>query len=179
MKSALFLDRDGVIIVEKHYLKDWKEVELIAGVGEALRRAQEAGFLLFIVSNQSGIGRGLITPFESDQCFKRTLYMLEQYGVHISGVYVAPGHPDQPSIGRKPSPHFVLQALREHNVDPNGSYFIGDRLGDLQCGINAGLKASILVLTGYGTKNLQECQTAMPHVGVCKDLPAAVDLIIA
>jgi D-glycero-D-manno-heptose 1,7-bisphosphate phosphatase len=178
MKPALFLDRDGVIIVEKHYLKDWKEVELIQGVGDALRRAQEAGFALFIVSNQSGIGRGLITPLESDQCFKRTLYLLENYGVHISGVYVAPEHPDQPSVGRKPSPHFVLQAIREFNIDPDESHFIGDRLGDLQCGKNAGLKSSILVLTGYGQKNLAECQREMPEAVVCKDLPAAVTTIL-
>jgi D-glycero-D-manno-heptose 1,7-bisphosphate phosphatase len=178
MNKALFLDRDGVIIVDKHYLKDWNQVELIPGAGDALKRAKDAGYSLFIVSNQSGIGRGKITPYESDMCFKRTLFLLEQHGVVINAVYVAPEHPDQPSIGRKPSPHFVLEALRDFNIDPKKSYFIGDRLSDLECGKNAGLLASILVLTGDGEKNREEVRAAMPESGQAADLADAVEMIL-
>lgn len=176
--KALFLDRDGVIIVDKHYLKDWKEVELIPGSGAALKRAQDLGFTLFIVSNQSGIGRGKITPYESDMCFKRTLFLLEQHGVTISAVYVAPEHPDLPSVGRKPSPHFVLEALRDFNIDPKRSYFIGDRRSDLECGKNAGLRASILVMTGDGESNREECAAALPECWQVADLAAAVEMIL-
>jgi D-glycero-D-manno-heptose 1,7-bisphosphate phosphatase len=178
MNKALFLDRDGVIIVDKHYLKDWNQVELIPGAGESLKRAQDAGYKLFIVSNQSGIGRGKITPYESDMCFKRTLFLLEQHGVSISAVYVAPEAPDRPSIGRKPSPHFVLQALREFNVDPKQSFFIGDRLSDLECGKNAGLLGNILVLTGEGEANREKVREAMPESGQADDLADAVEMII-
>jgi D-glycero-D-manno-heptose 1,7-bisphosphate phosphatase len=178
VKPALFLDRDGVIIVEKHYLKDWKEVELLPGVGPALKKARTAGYDLFIVSNQSGIGRGLITPEQSDECFARTLDLLAQQGVDIVETYVAPEHPDHPSIGRKPSPHFVNEAITQFSLDRDASYFIGDRLSDLQCGKNAKLKGSILVLTGYGQKNHAECVAALPETIVCADLAAAVDMIL-
>jgi D-glycero-D-manno-heptose 1,7-bisphosphate phosphatase len=178
MKPALFLDRDGVIIIDKDYLKDWQEVQLIDGVGPALRCAQDAGFLLFIVSNQSGIGRGKITMAESDMCFKRTLFLLEQFGVKITEVYVAPEHPDEPSIGRKPSPHFVLEAIKKYDVDPSKSYFIGDRLSDLQCGKRANLASSILVMTGYGRQNKENCVAEMPECGIANDLAAAVHAIL-
>jgi D-glycero-D-manno-heptose 1,7-bisphosphate phosphatase len=178
MKPALFLDRDGVIIVEKHYLKDWKEVELLPGVGTALKRAQDAGFELFIVSNQSGIGRGMILESESAMCFERTNYLLEQCGVKIAETYVAPEHPDQPSIGRKPSPHFVNQAIEKYLIDRSRSYFIGDRLSDIECGKNAQLKGSILVLTGYGQKNHDECVRAVPETIVHADLRTAVAYIL-
>lgn len=178
MRPALFLDRDGVIIVEKHYLKDWKEVELLPGVGPALKKAMNAGFLLFIVSNQSGIGRGLITPQESLQCFDRTLHLLNQHDVQIAEIYVAPEHPDEPSVGRKPSPYFVEQAIEKFHVERSESYFIGDRLADLQCGKNAKLKGSILVMTGYGQKNHAECVREMPEAMVAISLKEAVDMIL-
>jgi D-glycero-D-manno-heptose 1,7-bisphosphate phosphatase len=176
--KALFLDRDGVIIVDKHYLKEWNEVELIPGSGNALKRAQDAGFVLFIVSNQSGIGRGKITPYESDMCFKRTLFLLEEHGVQIKKVYVAPEHPDLPSVGRKPSPHFVLEAIREFGINPDQSYFIGDRRSDLECGRNAGLLDSILVMTGEGQSSSVECGLDMPECKQVADLAAAVDMIL-
>jgi D-glycero-D-manno-heptose 1,7-bisphosphate phosphatase len=165
LMKALFLDRDGVIIVDKHYLKDWNEVELIPGAGEALKRAQDLGFVLFIVSNQSGIGRGKITIAESNACFLRTIELLAQHGVEIppGKVYVAPEHPDEPSIGRKPSPHFVLEAIRDYGIDPKRSHFIGDRRSDLECGINAGLASSILVMTGEGAANSDECAADLPQ----------------
>ncbi len=178
MKPALFLDRDGVIIVEKHYLKDWKEVELLPGVGTALKRAQDAGFELFIVSNQSGIGRGLILESESEMCFERTRYLLEQHGVKIKEIFVAPEHPDEPSIGRKPSPHFVNLAASKYDIDKSKSYFIGDRLSDLLCGKNANLRASILVMTGYGQKNLAECAREMPEALTAVSLGEAVAMIL-
>jgi D-glycero-D-manno-heptose 1,7-bisphosphate phosphatase len=177
VNKAIFLDRDGVLILEKHYLKDVNEVELIPGVGPALKRAQDAGYFLFIVSNQSGIGRGLITPEEAKLCFDRTLELLAKDGVTIKHVYCAPEHPDAPSIGRKPSPFFVGKACFDYDINPAHSFFIGDRLSDLQCAIYSGTWP-YLVLTGYGEKNQLECQAKIPALVTCKSLVEAVKDIL-
>lgn len=178
-KKALFLDRDGVIIEDKHYVNDPKNVKLIANVGDALFRAQRAGYLLFIVSNQGGVGKGIITMEQCIACFDETRKQLAGYKVFIKETYFAPEAPDDPNpIGRKPLPYFVNEACEKYDIDKTRSYFIGDRLSDLECGFNAGLGDSILVRTGYGAKNEAECVKKFPHLLVVNDLDSAVDVIL-
>lgn len=146
--KAVFLDRDGTLIVDVGYLSDPDKVELLPGVHEALLRLQAAGYLLFIVTNQSGIGRGLYSEEDMHRVNARLFELLPD--VHFQEVYFAPEAPDRPSIGRKPSPAFLLQAAQKYNIDLSNSFMIGDKLSDIQCGINAGVKKSILVRTGNG-----------------------------
>ena len=152
MTRAIFLDRDGTLIEEKDYLSDPGEVVVIPGTHEALRGLQEAGFKLFIVTNQSGIGRGYYTEEDMHRVNTRLLQELARHGIRIERIYFSPEAPEQPSPGRKPSPRFLFDARDEFGVDLAQSYMIGDKLIDLECGWNAGVKQSILVRTGYGAK---------------------------
>jgi D-glycero-D-manno-heptose 1,7-bisphosphate phosphatase len=172
MNRAVFLDRDGTIIEDKDYLSDPDEVVLFSGAAAALKRLQDAGFKLFIVSNQSGVGRGYFTMADVECVNRRLMQLLAKRGVRIEKIYVAPEAPERPSRGRKPSPQFLFDARDEFGVDLAQSYMIGDKLTDLECGWNAGVKQSILVRTGYGAK-------VIPKGGeIVNDLPAAAQWIL-
>src|SRR5437899_9832827 len=152
MNRAVFLDRDGTIIEEKEYLRDPDQVALFPGAKEALKRLQDAGFKLFIVSNQSGVGRGYFTMADVNRVNERLVELLARGGVRFEKIYIAPEAPEQPSRGRKPSPQFLFDARDEFGIDLSQSYMVGDKLIDLECGWNAGVKGSILVRTGHGAK---------------------------
>jgi D-glycero-D-manno-heptose 1,7-bisphosphate phosphatase len=151
-RKAVFLDRDGTLNVEREYLSDPALLELLPGTGPALRRLSDAGYLLFIVTNQSGIGRGYFTEAAMHAVNARLCQELAREGVQFARIYFAPEHPDQPSRGRKPSPQFLFDARDEFGLDLSASYIVGDKLIDLECGWNAGLRRSILVRTGYGAE---------------------------
>jgi len=150
MQRAVFLDRDGTIIVEKNYLHRPEEVEIFPGTGAALKKLVDAGFRLFMVTNQSGIGRGYFTQADAERVNVRVGEELMRDGVRFEKIYIAPEAPDQPSRGRKPSPQFLFDARDEFNLNLAESFMVGDKLIDLECGWNAGVKKSILVRTGYG-----------------------------
>lgn len=179
MKRAVFLDRDGTIIVEKNYLSDPDQVEVFPGAAPALKRLLDAGFDLFIITNQSGIGRGYFTVADMERVHERMLAELDREGVRIQKIYFAPEAPSAPSRGRKPSPQFLFDAKDEFGIDLAQSFIIGDKLIDLECGWNAGIGMPLLVRTGYGaeheTKLLRETRKAI----VKDDLPAAVEWILA
>jgi len=178
VKRAVFLDRDGTINVDKEYLSDPAKLELIPGTGPALRRLMDAGFLLIIVTNQSGIGRGLYTLADMEAVNLRLRLDLAKDGVRFEKIYAAPEHPDQPSRGRKPKPQFLFDARDEFLVDLAQSYMIGDKLIDLQCGWNAGVKKSILVRTGYGAETAQQSKDKLGPAVVTDTLVEAVDWIL-
>src|SRR5437867_8775911 len=150
MNQAIFLDRDGTIMEEKHFLHRPEEVVIFPGAAAALKRLGSAGFKLFIVSNQSGVGRGYFTLADVEKVNEHILEQFARDGVGFEKIYVAPETPDAPSRGRKPSPQFLFDARDEFGIDLAESYMIGDRLIDLECGWNAGVKKCILVRTGYG-----------------------------
>jgi histidinol-phosphate phosphatase family protein len=178
-RRAVFLDRDGTINQEKHYLKDPSELEVFPQAGPALRRLQEAGYLLFIVTNQSGIGRGYFTTADMERVHARLAEILAVDGVRIERIYFAPEAPDQPSRGRKPSPQFLFDARDEHRVDLSQSFLIGDKLIDLQCAWNAGMHKAILVRTGYGADVEKNLGADMARTVVTDDLAGAADWILA
>jgi len=167
-KRAVFLDRDGTINVDRNYLSDPAQLELIPGVGPALRRLMDAGFLLFIVTNQSGIGRGYYTLANMHAVNERLCAELAKDGVRFEKIFFAPESPEEPSRGRKPSPQFLFDARDEFGLDLAQSYMIGDKLIDLDCGWNAGVKKSILVRTGYGAE-VEKKNAAMVAKGVVSD----------
>lgn len=178
MKRAVFLDRDGTLIEDKDYLHRPEDVVIFPGVVEALKRLQDAGFLLFIVTNQSGIGRGYFTMEDCENVHQHIEQKLGKAGVRLTKIYIAPEAPDRPSRGRKPSPKFLFDTRDEFGVDLPRSYMVGDKLIDLECGWNAKTRKSILVRTGYGAK----FATSDPEIGkravIVDDLPAAADWIL-
>ncbi|MHC1764058.1 MAG: D-glycero-alpha-D-manno-heptose-1,7-bisphosphate 7-phosphatase [Verrucomicrobiia bacterium] len=179
MKRAVFLDRDGTIIAERNYLSDPAQVEVFPGAGRALKQATDNGFLLFIVTNQSGIGRGYYTVDDMHRVNRRVLEVLARDQVRIEKVYFAPEAPDQPSRGRKPSPQFLFDARDEFSVDLARSYVIGDKLIDLECGWNAGVRMPLLVRTGYGAEMEKTLGADGRKAIVCDDLGEAVNWIIS
>lgn len=175
MTAAVFLDRDGTLIEERNYLSRPEDVSVFPGVGAALKRLQDLGFKLFIVSNQSGVGRGHFSLADVERVNQRLLNELD--GVRFEKIYIAPEVPDTPSRGRKPSPQFLVDASSEFGVDLRRSYFVGDKLLDLQTGWNAGVKKSILVRTGYGADLERQSPESLAAAVVVDDLCAAADWI--
>jgi D-glycero-D-manno-heptose 1,7-bisphosphate phosphatase len=179
MNRAVFLDRDGTLIAEKNYLRDVADVAIFPAVGPALKRLQDAGFKLFIVSNQSGVGRGFFTLADVEKIHQHLAAGFARDGVRFEKIYVAPEAPEAPSRGRKPSPQFLFDARDEFSLDLAQSYLIGDKLIDLECGWNAGVKKSILVRTGYGAELEQIAGGKLHAAMVVNDLPAAADWILS
>ena len=146
MKKALFLDRDGVINVEKEYLYKQEDFEFINGIIELCHHYQDLGYLIFIVTNQSGIAR----EFYSEEDFsKLTQWMLKEFekeGIHITKVYHCPHHPDISGACdcRKPKPGMLREAAEAFDVDLENSIMIGDKERDIEAGLNAGLRETYL-----------------------------------
>ena len=175
MSKALFLDRDGTIIVDKHYLADPAGVELIPGVRSALQRARELGYKLFLFTNQSGIGRGLYTLDDVLLVNARMETLLALASPLFTELCIAPEAPDQPSLYRKPSPRFIQEMIAAHHLDPAHCAMIGDRPSDAQAGLNAGIR-SIAICTGEHTAETWR-QHALPGVEIHDDLAAFVDTL--
>ena len=146
MQKALFLDRDGVVNVEKEYLYKIEDLEFIEGIFELCRHYQSLGYLIFIVTNQSGIAR----KYYSEEDFSTlTQWMIDAFkkeGVTITKVYHCPHHPKISGACscRKPEPGMLLQAAKEYNLDLSQSIMIGDKERDVEAGINAGLRENYL-----------------------------------
>lgn len=175
---AVFLDRDGTLNVDKHYLSDPEQLELIPGTGPALKRLQDAGFLLIIVTNQSGIGRGYYTEENMHAVNRRLITLLAPLGVRFTKIYYSPEAPEQPSVGRKPSPAFLFAARDDLAVDPARSFMVGDKVIDLECGWNAGVQQSILVRTGYGAEVEKKLGERAARAVVVDDVAAAAEWIL-
>jgi D-glycero-D-manno-heptose 1,7-bisphosphate phosphatase len=178
MNRAVFLDRDGTIIEEKNYLHRVEDVVVFPGTAAALGRLYRAGFKLFIVSNQSGVGRGYFTLADVEKVNEYMLKELGLQGARFEKVYIAPEPPDVPSRGRKPSPQFLWDARDEFGLDLAQSYMIGDKLIDLECGWNAGVKQSLLVRTGYGAEVERASAHRLGAAAVVDDLTAAAQRIL-
>src|SRR6059058_3108247 len=145
LSAAVFVDRDGTIIEDRDYCSDPNDVKIFPGAPEALRRLKSNGFKLIIITNQSGIGRGL---FRVEQYRAVEGEVLRQLGDGlIDASYFCPDVPGQHSSCRKPAPGMILQAAREHRIDLSRSFFIGDKEIDAECGRNAGVH-TIRVQTG-------------------------------
>lgn len=178
MNRAVFLDRDGTLIAEKNYLCKVEDVDVYQGAIPALKKLQDARFKLFIVSNQSGVGRGYFTLADVDRVNRHLSDLFARAGVRFEKIYIAPEAPDQPSRGRKPSPQFLFDARDEFGLDLSHSYVIGDKLIDLECGWNAGAKMSLLVRTGYGAELERTTPAKLSRAVVVNDLQAAAEWIL-
>ena len=147
MAKALFLDRDGTLIVDKNYLADPAGVELLPGVKGALQEARALGYRLFLFTNQSGIGRGLHSLDDALRCNARMEELLGLPAPLFDDICIAPEAPDQESRYRKPSPRFIVESITRHGLDATACWMVGDREADIQAGRNAGIRAAA-VCTG-------------------------------
>jgi D-glycero-D-manno-heptose 1,7-bisphosphate phosphatase len=168
MSKALFLDRDGTLILDKHYLSDPAGVELIPGVPEALRRARAIGYKLFVLTNQSGIARGLHTLEDVIRCNTRVEELLGLPRPVFDDICIAPEGPEGPQLYRKPSPRFILESIKRHALDPKQCWMVGDREADIETGHNANIRAAA-VCTGKHTAE-DWAALALPGVPIYRDL---------
>lgn len=151
MNKALFLDRDGVINIEKNYVYRIEDFEFIEGIFKLCHRYIDEGFLIFVITNQAGIAKGY---YSVDDFLKLTDWMIAEFqkqGIEIKKVYYCPHHPDLNAQCecRKPNPGMILQAANEFDLNLSQCVLIGDKESDLQAGLNAGLKLSNLHLISH------------------------------
>jgi D-glycero-D-manno-heptose 1,7-bisphosphate phosphatase len=137
---ALFCDRDGTLIRDAHYARLPADVELLPAVAEGLSAARRRGFRIVVVSNQSGVGRGLISRDQFEAVHRRFVELLGAAGVDLDGAYYCLHAPDDGCSCRKPEPGLVLQAARELSLDVGRSYLVGDKPSDLASGRAAGCR---------------------------------------
>ncbi len=179
-QKAVFLDRDGVINVDKGYVHKIEDFEFYPGVFEALKLLQEAGYRLLIVTNQSGIA---LDYYTEDDFFRLTDYMLSEFekrGIKIDKVYYCPHHENGTNPAytikcdcRKPASGMIKQGIKEFNIDPSRSFLVGDKENDIKAAHKEGIRA-ILVKTGQGLKYVDNTQADF----VAENLLDAVKSII-
>lgn len=180
MLQAVFLDRDGTINVERDYLFRCEEFEFISGAPQAIKKLNDAGFLVIVVTNQSGVARGFYSEKQVAVLHDFVQSQLKSYGAHVDGFYYCPHHPDkgQPPYRqrcrcRKGEPGMLLDAARDFNIDLTQSFIVGDKLADVEAGLAVG-SVPILVRTGHGESEKDKIPSG---TRVCADLLCAVDMI--
>ncbi|MBS1493568.1 MAG: HAD family hydrolase [Bacteroidetes bacterium] len=184
MNKAVFLDRDGTINEEVDYLKRVEDLKVYSYTTEALEILKELGFLNIIITNQSGVARGFFTEEDLKLIHEELLGITNKKTKLIDDIYYSPFHTEGTiekykieSDLRKPRIGMLLKARKEHSIDLNSSFFIGDTYTDMKTAQNAGLK-KILVLTGYGAEHLQKCLDENLQIDfIAKDLLDAANHI--
>jgi len=169
LSPAVFLDRDGTMMEDCDYCSDPKDVRIFSGVPEALRSLKSRGFKLIVITNQSGIGRGLMTV---EQYRAVEAEVLRQLDGLIDATYFCPDVPGQHSSCRKPAPGMIVEATRQHQIDLTRSFLIGDKEIDVECGRNAGVR-TIRVKTGPERE-----MTGSTADWITEDVPAASEIIL-
>lgn len=182
LRPAVFLDRDGTLIREVDYLADPDAIQFLPGAIEGLQALRDAGFALVLVTNQSGIARGLVTVPVLEQIHARIVHELAEFGVELQGIEWCPHHPTEGNPPfvldcecRKPKPGMLLMAAEDHGLDLATSWTIGDAPRDLDAGLAAGTQ-TVLVRTGKGGAS----ESSVPvGTAVVDDLAAAAQHVLA
>jgi D-glycero-D-manno-heptose 1,7-bisphosphate phosphatase len=169
--AAVFFDRDGTLMQDVDYCGDPARVEVFSGAAEVLRQLKEGGFKIFVITNQSGIGRGYFN--EADYRAVENEFLRQLGPDLVDATYFCPDPPSAASTRRKPQPGMVLEAQRDHQLDLTRSFFVGDKASDVECGRRAGVR-TILVQTGCG----KQATDSSPDY-VARDLAQAAEIILA
>jgi len=179
MRSAIFLDRDGVINENrKDYVKSQAEFVFLPGVMEPLRQMAQTDLVIVVITNQSAIGRGLISLEEAEAINRFMVEEIERLGGRVDGVFYCPHRPDEDCDCRKPRPGLLLRAAQRFRLDLSRSYLVGDALSDIAAGLTVGCKP-ILVLTGRGKEQLVKIRAGEYNgYDVAADLKEAVEWIV-
>jgi D-glycero-D-manno-heptose 1,7-bisphosphate phosphatase len=186
VRPAVFLDRDGTLIVERDFLTEADELTLLPGAAEAVARLNTAGWAAVVVTNQSAIARGLLDERTLGEIHQRLHAELAEHGAYLDGVFHCPHHPEHPTPPlratcscRKPLPGLLERAARELDLDPVRSWCVGDAERDLLAGEALGARG-ILVATGKGVSEAARMSAAgRPPVRAAADLMAAVSTILS
>jgi len=176
-KRALFLDRDGTLIVHIPYLHTADGVELLPGVRDALALARSGGFALYLFTNQSGVGRGMFTLADVHAVNRRMIELLGLGDDIFAGICIAPEAPHAPALYRKPSPRYILETCNAERLDPRACWMIGDSPSDWEAGLAAGINSSAVrcdETESGGHRSTRERLRVAGYVG----LPSAVDAIL-
>jgi D-glycero-D-manno-heptose 1,7-bisphosphate phosphatase len=182
LRPAIFLDRDGVLLKHVHYISDVDDVQVIAGAPQAVTALRDAGYACVVVSNQSAVGRGLITEEQVAAVNERMSSLFAADGAVFDAIYHCPVAPigADPTIvehhDRKPGPGMLQRGARELKLDLARSWMIGDSISDILAGINAGCRGTVLVKSGVPLSD-PERYSMIPRQ-TAADLAAAVDLVV-
>ncbi len=174
--KALFLDRDGVLIDYVPYLSQPEQVKLPDSAGDALKQWQNAGYLLIIITNQAGVGRGYYSLQDVEKVHSYIHQQYNRFGVSFDDIFVCPHHPDDKCSCRKPSPEMLIKAAKKHHIALSQSFFVGDAPSDLEAAIRANCEP-ILVLTGRGQETFKNIAQSTKKIKVFKKLSDTVQLI--
>ena len=177
--KAVFLDRDGVICENREdYVKSWDEFEFLPGSFDALKTLAKTDFLIFFITNQSPINRGILAVADVEDINIKMTEQIVKSGGRIDDIFICPHAPDEGCDCRKPQPGLLIRARDKYDVDLSLSYLVGDALSDIQAGKTVGTK-TILVRTGRGSKQLEDINNHIKKPDhIAKDLSDAVKWII-
>ena len=183
-QTGIFLDRDGTINYEIEYLRSPRQLRLIPRTADAIHELNQLGLKVFILTNQSGIARGIFTEDDLNAIHTRLAEMLGKFNARVDRIYYCPHHPEgkieryrKECECRKPKIGMFTKAAEEYDINFSNSYVIGDKKIDMEAGNNCGA-LTILVLTGYGKTELENCRASNTKIDyVAEDLPAAVQFI--
>lgn len=145
MKRAVFFDRDGTIIFDPGYLSEAEQIQFFPGVLDKIRELKTRGFLIFIVTNQSGIGRGYFTEAQLAMVHEALIAMMKKEGASVDEIRYCPHAPEDECDDRKPSPKMVIELAEKHDIDLKKSFFVGDKMSDVLTGKNAGCRTVFIL----------------------------------
>ena len=179
MVRAVFLDRDGVINENRNdHVKDWSEFRFLPGAAKAVARLSQAGLLVFVITNQAIVNRGLVSHRVIDTINQQMAREIEQLGGQIHSIAYCPHRPEEGCSCRKPQPGLLLEIANQYDLDLREAVLIGDALTDIEAGLAVGCE-SILVLTGRGPDQLNlAAKSGKRGFTVARDLSTAVDLLL-
>lgn len=181
MFPAVFLDRDGVLIENRaEYIREWSQVLVYPKTYFSLKSIQNAGYKIVIVTNQSAVGRGLVSLQAANEINQRLVDLIRENGGQVDGVYLCPHRPQDDCECRKPKPGMLLQAARELSLDLSRSWLIGDAWSDMLAGQAVRLRETIMVRTGRGREQLlQAPPDNLNSFSIADNLEDAAQIILA
>lgn len=164
MEKVVFLDRDGTISKDSiNHIKSWDEFHFLPNAKQGLKLLNEQNFHIIIITNQSVIAREMVTPAELDSIHRNMIKEIEAAGGKIETIYYCPHYPDNGCSCRKPKPGLLLQAIKDHAIDPKQSYMVGDRIMDIEVGKSVGCK-TILIKNELGIIELQQSMVKPDYI---------------
>jgi D-glycero-D-manno-heptose 1,7-bisphosphate phosphatase len=180
MQTAIFLDRDGVLIENRaDYVREWSQVQVYPGAIRALAVPALVNYRIVIITNQSAVGRGLMSLETAQAINDRLVDLIHRQGGHVDAVYMCPHRPAENCACRKPRPGLLLRAAQELSLDLGRSWMIGDAWSDIQAGQAAGIGQTILLKTGRGAAQLSQGHTDEISASlIFDDLPQAIESIL-
>ena len=170
MTKALFLDRDGIINIDHGYVSKVEDFEFVEGIFDLVRYFTDAGYLIFVVTNQSGIGRGYYKEEDFSVLTQWMINAFKDENIHIEKVYHCPHSPEEKCHCRKPETRMIEQAVESYDIDLSNSWMIGDKQSDIDLAINAGIGNSVYIgnkqikHSTYSFTSIEACRVGLPTI---------------